>query len=206
MGEEFKKSVAELDEPLTYFTQDPSMAGYNQQAALLYQQQSIPYHDSVSKILDTIHLLVTVKIYHRIAMFWYTVVLMARFFKGFRGQPRIALISKTWALASMDIVHYYYILATVFVNFSLGGYVLFGAQLHAWSTIQNSCMSAFAMTFGKVDYESLHAIAPMLAAVWFWSYIIIVVFILFRILTSLIVGHYAEVRSSLGEVGQSIWV
>merc|ERR1712139_474961 len=113
-------------------------------------------------------------------MFFYTVILMARFFKGFRGQPRIAVISKTLAVSSMDLVHYYYILATVFVNFALGGYVLFGSQLHPWSTIQNSVHSAFAMTFGKVDYASIHAIAPMSAAVWFWTYIVIVVFVHFN--------------------------
>lgn len=139
-------------------------------------------------------------------MFWYTVILMARFFKGFRGQPRIAVISKTLALASIDLVHYYIILATVFVNFALGGYVLFGAQLYQWSTIHNAVHSAFAMTFGKVDYESLHAIAPVSAAIWFWAYIVIVVFVLFNICISIIVGHYTEVRSSLGEVGQSMWV
>lgn len=198
--ETFKVSVgglSDLTDPFSSFSQDPAQSDYS---------DALAWNERMNEIHDSFNILVMMKTYHRIAMFWYTVILMARFFKGFRGQPRIAVISKTLALASMDLVHYYYILATVFVNFSLGGYVLFGAQLHAWSTIQNSCMSAFAMTFGKVDYESLHAIAPILAGVWFWSYIIIVVFILFRILTSLIVGHYAEVRSSLGEVGQSIWV
>jgi len=139
-------------------------------------------------------------------MFWYTVVLMLRFFKGFRGQPRVAVISKTLALASVDLFHYYYILATVFINFALGGYVLFGAQLYAWSTLHMSTQSAFAMTFGKVDYESLHNIAPVSAAIWFWAYIVVVTFILFNMCISIIVGHYTEVRSSLGEVGQSIWV
>jgi len=169
-------------------------------------KDSLVYNEAVTDILDRMNTLVLFKIYHRIGMFWYTVILMARFFKGFRGQPRIALISKTLALASVDLVHYYIILATVFVNFSLGGYVLFGAQTYAWSTLHNAANSAFAMTFGKVDYESLHQVAPVSAAIWFWSYIVIVVFILFNMCISIIVGHYGEVRSSFGEVGQSVWV
>lgn len=196
----FKTSVgalSELENPLSSFTQDPAQSDYG---------DSVAYNERMNKILDAMQMLVWMKIYHRIAMFAYTIILMARYFKGFRGQPRIALISKTLALASMDLMHYYYILATVFINFALGGYVLFGAQLHAWSTIHNSVQSAFAMTFGKLDYQSLHEIAPVAAAIWFWSYIVIVVFVFFNMCISIILGHYTEVRSSLGGAGQSIWM
>jgi hypothetical protein len=198
--EALKTNVGDLGDQkdtFTSFNQDPSVPGYS---------DAVAYNEKLTYILDSTNRLVTMKIYHRIAMFWYTVILMARFFKGFRGQPRIAVISKTLALASVDLVHYYIILATVFVNFSLGGYVLFGAQLYQWSTIHNAVQSALAMTFGKLDYESLHQIAPISAAIWFWAYIIIVVFILFNMCISIILGHYSEVRASLGEVGQSVWV
>eukprot|EP00746_Dinoflagellata_sp_MGD_P165721 gnl/MRDRNA2_/MRDRNA2_95161_c0_seq1.p1 gnl/MRDRNA2_/MRDRNA2_95161_c0~~gnl/MRDRNA2_/MRDRNA2_95161_c0_seq1.p1 ORF type:complete len:858 (-),score=132.38 gnl/MRDRNA2_/MRDRNA2_95161_c0_seq1:167-2740(-) len=198
--EDFKSSVGSLSDlvdPLSSFTQDPAQSSYG---------DSVAWNERMNKILDSMDILVWMKIYHRIAMFGYTIILMARYFKGFRGQPRIALISKTLALASMDLMHFYYILATVFVNFVLGGYVLFGAQLHEWSSIHNSVQSAFAMTFGKLDYQSLHQIAPVSAAIWFWSYIVIVVFVFFNMCISIILGHYTEVRASFGGAGQSMWM
>jgi len=166
--------------------------------------QNLEYHERVTAIIELFEKLVEDMILHRLCMFWYTLVITLRFFKGFRGQPRIAVISQTLKEASVDLFHFLMIFLVVFVNFALGGYVLFGAQLKNWSTIFMAMNSCFSMMFGDVDYQSFHHVAPATAAIWFWSYVIVMILVMLNLLISIIMEHYMTVKDWVGESGMSI--
>merc|ERR1712125_243089 len=86
------------------------------------------YHAGLAHVIDDLEWLTSVKMSHRLGMFWYVMVIMVRFFRGFSGQPRIATIGRTVGVAAADIFHLAIILLVTFMNFVLGGCVLFGAE------------------------------------------------------------------------------
>lgn len=201
--ESITNSVEAMGEPPAMAAYEAARASGNKWALLT--QENLEFQNKVAEILESFEYLVAHMSFHRLCMFWYTIVIMLRFFKGFRGQPRIAVISETLMEASVDLVHFLIIFIVVFFNFALGGYVLFGAQLAEWSTLGMSINSCFSVMFGEVDYQAFHRVAPMTAAIWFWSYVIVMILIMLNLLIAIIMEHYMSVKERVGESGQSIF-
>merc|ERR1719313_3308547 len=156
-------------------------------------------------VLDHFERLQVERMYQRLALFWYTLIILLRFLKGFRGQPRVALIAETLKFASIDLFHFMLIFMAVFLSFALGGHVLFGPHLLEWSTFVLSTTTSFRLLMGSsADYLRLYTVAPAVAASWFWSYMLFVVMVMLNLLVALIIDQYAEVKRRMGEDGQSI--
>jgi hypothetical protein len=164
------------------------------------QAEETAYHDYWTTILDDTEQLFWDKMAHRIAMFWFTMVLMLRFFKSFEGQPRLAEMNRTLVGASQDIVHFIIVFFLLFLSFAVGGYVLFGSMMHEWSTLWRSVNAAFQATMGTINFEVMYSIAPVSASMWYWLYMISIVFVLFNMFMAIMYDHYWKTKSQTGDV------
>ena len=59
----------------------------------------------------------------------FSFVMMFRFFKAFRANPRLAIAVNTLVKAAVDILHFFVVFLTIFLVFTLMAYITFGAQL-----------------------------------------------------------------------------
>lgn len=164
------------------------------------QAEETDYHDYWTAILDDTEQLFWDKMAHRIAMFWFTMILMLRFFKSFEGQPRLAEMNRTLVGASQDIIHFIIVFFLLFLCFAVGGYVLFGSMMHQWSTLWRSINSAFQATMGTIEFETMYSIAPVAASMWYWMYMVSIVFVLFNMFLAIMYDHYAATRQQTGDV------
>jgi len=87
----------------------------------------------------------------------------------------------------------------------IGGHVLFGAALEEWSTVGNSLSSAIKMLMGAFDFENMYDYAPFSATAWFWLFLLTMVFLLMKLLTAMLVYHFAKFRRIVGPT-ESIFV
>lgn len=142
--------------------------------------------------------------YHRLCSFIYIVLIVARYVKGFAGQPRLALLVSTLLSFADFFIHYCIIFVVVFGNFALAGYVLFGEQLQGWSTLPSAGSHLFAVLFGEFDYNDFHSVAPLTAAAWFLCFYGAVVLLLMGTLSAAVLDVYVGIREQLGEPGASI--
>merc|ERR1719482_2631110 len=172
---------------------------------LLLEEETREYEEESNVLMDGFVRLQVERMYQRLALFWYSLIILLRFLKGFRGQPRVAMIAETLKFASIDLAHFLIIFCAVFISFALGGFILFGPHLEEWSSFVLAVTTAFRLLLGSAaDYYKLHQVAPMVAAWWFWTYILFVVFVLLNLLVALIIDQYGEVKRRMGEDGQSI--
>jgi hypothetical protein len=58
---------------------------------------------------------------------------------------------------------------------------------------------------GNFDYQRLHSVAPVSAALWFWAYIVAVVLVLLNVLVAIIMDHYLSVKANVGDTIPSIF-
>jgi len=142
--------------------------------------------------------------WHRLMSFLYNIVIVCRFYRGFTGQPRIAVILQTMTLVASFMFHYILIFCVIMANFTLCGYVLFGEEVSDWSTLGKAACSAFLMLFGRFDYNEFHAVAPINAVLWFGSFFVLAVLVFTGLTTSTILHHYLGVRSKTGQAGESM--
>ena len=86
------------------------------------------------------------------------------------------MIAETLKFASIDLAHFLIIFCAVFISFALGGFILFGPHLEEWSSFVLAVTTAFRLLLGSAaDYYKLHQVSPIVAAWWYWTYILLVV-------------------------------
>merc|ERR1719502_614347 len=71
------------------------------------------------------------------------IVIAGRFFKAYRAQPRLAIVTETLKLASSDLAHFMIVLLTVFVSYALAGMFLFGRRYSEFSTFVRAVCCCF---------------------------------------------------------------
>ncbi|CAD7929167.1 unnamed protein product [Amoebophrya sp. A25] len=157
------------------------------------------YHEQWGNIIDRIQELADQQWIQYNLLFWYTLILMLRFFKQFQGQPRLALLSLTLYNSMHDMVHYLIVFFTVFFNYALGGHALFGALLEEWSTMSKSINTSFLAILGEFDFNQMFELSPITATLWFWSFMILMTFILLNLLIAMIFDQYHQIKRNMGE-------
>lgn len=165
------------------------------------------FHTSLTDIIEDIEYLLDIKMIWRLLQFWYSMVFLMRWFKGFRGQARIAQITSTLSNALSDLIHFAIIFAVLFVNFTLAGHVLFGPELEEWSTVTKALQSSMGMAWGKVDFKPMYDIAPYSAFIWLFGYVITLVMICMNMLLAIIADHYGDVfhENNAGDKGHNMF-
>jgi len=135
---------------------------------------------------------------HGLVAFWYLMIITARFFKGFQGQPRIALISETIRVGFSDVLHWLVIFSLLFLNFAVGGHLLFGVKMQQWSSLHLAVNSTLRALIGDFSYEELAEWSPALASVWFCLWIVSAYMLVLNLFLAIIVDTYGTVRRGLG--------
>lgn len=167
-------------------------------SAVLHELPSlaeVDYHEKTAAIGEELRWLIAFRTYQRLGFVWYALLILMRFCKGFQGQPSMAIMCNTFSVATSDLSHFAFLLIVVWVNFAIGGFVIFGGELHEWSTVYGALHATLNVAHGSADFEAFHRIAPTMAVLWLVLYVIAVVFIMMNMLISIIVYHYGVVRS-----------
>jgi hypothetical protein len=137
--------------------------------------------------------------YCELATFWYSLILMSKFFHAFEGHPKLGVITETLRRGVVDITHFMIVFSLVFINFTLGAYFIYGNQLYDWSNMWLALNSSFRTLMGDFDFASMYAISPIPAMVWFWLYMVLFYLIMLNMLLAIVMDTYAEVKSEVEE-------
>ncbi|CAI7792460.1 unnamed protein product [Closterium sp. NIES-53] len=125
---------------------------------------------------------------------------MIRLLKVMDFQPYLGVITRSLALATPSLLHFFLLSFTIFFCFSMYGYLVFGGAMELFSTVLNSMFSLFLLLIndnGSAYFlqrlESWDLIAAML---FFFMFIVFMVFILLNFLIAIIVDAFMSVQDS----------
>ncbi|CAI5516019.1 unnamed protein product [Closterium sp. Naga37s-1] len=126
--------------------------------------------------------------------------MMIRLLKVMDFQPYLGIITRSLALATPSLLHFFLLSFTVFFCFSMYAYLVFGGAMELFSTVLNSMFSCFLLLLndnGSAYFfqrlESWDLIAAML---FFFMFIVFMVFILLNFLIAIIVDAFMSVNDS----------
>jgi hypothetical protein len=202
-----------LSESLQQFVQRVVMLGMMPEtngieSGMVYKTRAIldnwKYEKKVEEMFDNFHEVNYMSEWFRLIAFMYNLVIVARFYRGFTGQPRIAIILQTMTQVSSFMFHYLLVFVVIIMNFAICGYILFGEEIADWSQMGKAVCSAVLMLFGRFDYNGFHSVAPINALLWFSSFFICAVMIFTGLTTATILHHYLGVRLKTGQAGESM--
>jgi hypothetical protein len=133
-----------------------------------------------------------------LCFFWNTSVVSARFLKGFLSQSKLAMLQTPIARGFWEAVHFMVIFLLVFANYAVGGRILFGAELAAWSTYARAASSSVQIMLGNFAFEEMYEVAPVTGTIWFWSFLVVIVFLLMNLLLVMVIDKVTDFRREIG--------
>ena len=78
---------------------------------------------------------------------------------------------------------------------------MLGHELEEWSTFGKGINSSFRMLMGEMRFDEMFKVAPVAVTIWFWLFVLLVVFIFMRLLTSIFIVTYATLLEKIGTRG-----
>ncbi|CAE7436604.1 pkd2 [Symbiodinium natans] len=142
----------------------------------------------------------------RTTLLLFPLLVMLRLFKSFHAQPRLAVVTKTIATASQDLLHFFIVLMSVYTCMAVFGYLLFGQDVEDFSTWDRACITCFRTLLGEWDWEQLESVGRVLAAIWLWCFVVLVVLVLLNMVLAILMDAYGVASHGLTHVVRSLHV
>jgi len=130
----------------------------------------------------------------RLWAYWYSFVLMVKFFKAFQANPQLNIVILTMTEAASDIAHFTIVFATIFWVFSTSGCIIFGRNIKGFRNSVESAFTCWAFLMGDYDTAPLPLAAGWLAWVWMISFQFLVTVILLNMLLAIIMEQYLAIK------------
>eukprot|EP00746_Dinoflagellata_sp_MGD_P083302 gnl/MRDRNA2_/MRDRNA2_33178_c0_seq1.p1 gnl/MRDRNA2_/MRDRNA2_33178_c0~~gnl/MRDRNA2_/MRDRNA2_33178_c0_seq1.p1 ORF type:complete len:1065 (-),score=154.19 gnl/MRDRNA2_/MRDRNA2_33178_c0_seq1:41-2875(-) len=146
-----------------------------------------------------------VNMWWRLLLVYFMLLVMCRFFKAFKGQPRLAVVTNTIYSAASDLFHFGLIFICVFLTFAFAGTILFGRRMAGFSSFKTAFGTSFAIACGDFDWTSMSYEHYTTSSIWFWSFMVLIFLIMLNMVLAIVMDVYTKVRASAME-GDPIWV
>jgi len=161
--------------------------------------------DEISEFFDICDLVSVGTAAIRVIFAQYSIVLMFRFFVSFGSQPRLAIVLRTMQNVLTDFYHFLIVFVPTFMAYVISGSLIFGRRIEAFATIQSSVGTCFRIGM-ESEYNWLDMSAEFFwaAALWAWSFLLLVVLLFLNMVLAIILDIYNETRES-SFPGEAIW-
>ncbi|CAI7881097.1 unnamed protein product [Closterium sp. NIES-53] len=124
--------------------------------------------------------------------------MMVRLLKLMDFQPYLGVITRSLALATPSLLHFFLLSFAVFSCFSMFAYLVFGGALEQFSTVLESMFSCFLLLLNDNSsayfFQRLESWDLIAAMLFFLMFTVLMVFILLNFLIAIIVDAFMSVK------------
>lgn len=130
-------------------------------------------------------------------------LLLFQLFDVFVSHPRLAVVLVAFSKAVNDIGHFLFVFFFIFSAYSYTGHVMYGHQLEDFASLEQSVVTCFLMLIGDgVDvYEEIKDMAPVVAFIWWFSFLVFGMLTMLQMLIAIILDNYASAQSESLSLG-----
>ena len=123
-----------------------------------------------------------------------------RFLRLLRFNKNFLVIGKTLQRISSPILSFCLPFIAGFLAFALLAFAMFGSELEDYSSLIRTLVTQFSMTLGDFDFEAIFMVNPIVATLYFFSFIGLNVMVLMNMFIAIINDSYAEVQEETAEI------
>ena len=123
-----------------------------------------------------------------------------RFLRLLRFNKNFLVIGKTLSRISAPILNFCIPFIFGFFAFALFAYSVFSSELEDYSSFTRTLVTQLSMTLGDFDFEALFMVDPVLATLYFFSFIGLNVMVLMNMFIAIINDSYADIQEETSEI------
>jgi hypothetical protein len=127
-----------------------------------------------------------------------------RLLKHFEFEPQLSMLVKTVKRAWPTLTFFFANIVVILTGYAIGGFMILGGQGNdLFRTFGDSLGTCFRMTTTEIDLDALNpgnaANRATVNAIyfWYWTYILLVFFVLLQMFIAIVLGAYDEVLKSI---------
>lgn len=147
------------------------------------------------------------------------VTLVLKFFKSFRANARLKVITNTFRRMSVDFIHFTSIFLTIFLPLLVLGHVLFGGDIDGFGSVLSSLNVGWQAIMGEfgwyADLGAIHwngvlpsGVPKIFVECWYVIVVFLVLLTLLNMLLAVVLEHYTFVHNAVKSIpdAPAIWV
>lgn len=162
------------------------------------------YEASVMGLNASVTRMVALVDLYRTGITMYALLILFRFFKAFRSQPRLAIVTNTLIGCAVDFIHFFIVFWTMFMSYVLASMFLFGHRLAEFSNTDQAVTKCFLVLLGDFDFDELMEENPTTAALWFYTFLVFMMLLLLNMSLAIIMDVYSEAKGNAA-LSDAIW-
>ncbi|CAK9044447.1 Polycystin-2 (Curly up) (Cup) (Polycystic kidney disease 2 protein homolog) (Transient receptor potential cation channel subfamily P member 2) [Durusdinium trenchii] len=135
---------------------------------------------------------------------FYPVCIMMRLFKAFAAQPRLAIVTKTLALAANDLTHFGIVFLSIFFTYVAMGMAFFGREVESFASFDRACLALLEALMGEFSVEEMELSGRPVAFFFFGTYMMAAVLLLLNMLIAILMDVYGQVAAG-SRTSESLW-
>ena len=150
--------------------------------SVAYEDQALPaaaYPSELESLLLTYSQM-------RYAITFNFILTFLKVLKFLKISDRLAVVSRTFEKAQTDVFGLLVIFVLVIVGYGVAGNALFGPNMYEFSELDRAMSSLMMMLLGQLDYPSMKLVNPVLAGLYFWSFLVIAFFLVLNFIVAVI--------------------
>lgn len=170
-------------------------------AVISSQAGDIPaeVNDSGQDLFETTDGMLGFTSWFRILLADYHLLTMFFFFKAFQAQPRLGVVTSTLEACLVDILHFLVVLLPTFMAYAISGCFIFGRRMEGFSTFDGAICVCFKMAMeGEYDWDELSTEHYWTAALWTWTFMLLIVLLMLNMVLAIVMDVYASMRKNTG--------
>merc|ERR1719375_1024555 len=92
----------------------------------------------------------------------------------------------------------------VFVTYACTGICLFGRKVEDFASFPHALHACFLMLLGEFDWHEMKSVGKAEAYLWFWTFNVVVLWVMFNMVLAIIMDSYMQIKSQLGEHSETL--
>eukprot|EP00759_Apiculatamorpha_spiralis_P031740 PhF_6_TR33560/c0_g1_i1/m.48959/K04990/PKD2L1; polycystin 2L1 len=151
---------------------------------------AFPYPDTYPVGLDDVMVLYDIQVYANSVNTILTFLMLLKFVQV---NDRLGILTKTMAECQSNILGVLILFVFVVLGFAVTGHSLFGSNVSGYRAINIAMSTLMRMLVGNFDYQSMHDVNKYLTGFFFWSFVIIALFLLLNFVIAILSEAFAKV-------------
>jgi hypothetical protein len=119
-------------------------------------------------------------------------LIFLKFLKFLRLNDRVNILTRTLKSAARSILTIIATFSIVVLAYALAANTFYGGDLFSFRNVNNSWASLFRLLIGDFDYDAMRAVNQDVTFVFFWSFVILGLFIFLNMLIAVIMDSFSE--------------
>ena len=150
----------------------------------------LPFASTYPPTLDRLMMLYTSQVY---ANSFNTILTFLKLLKYVRLNPRLNVLTMTISTCQQSIVGVLVLFVFIIVGYGITGWTLYGINIQGYRNLGVSMSTLLRMLVGDMDYEAMRNENRFLTPVFFWSFVILALFLLLNFLIAIISEAFAKI-------------